>query len=547
MEINNRESVKSSASLFEQMRESYQPGKMPAEKRISYRVSTGVAELDEVLQGGFIPRRAYLVRGDPGCGKTMLGMHFLCAGVARNEVTLLISIGEPQEHIYANAASIGLDLKDVAFLDLSAHAKFFTELESYDPLDPVGAEAASISQKIIRQIELLKPQRVFLDTMTQLRFHLPDTFQFRRQMLAFLNFLSEQEATVLYTSESNDVAADEDMQAISDGTINLVSTPTGRRLSISKFRGSDYRNGNHAMRITEKGLEVYPRLVPRTYTRKYEAEQISSGIGELDELLNGGITRGTITIVTGPTGIGKTTLGLQFMREAAARGERTLICLFEEWAEMLLQRSEDINIPVRAMQEAGSLFIEQVEPLYYSADEFAYRVRKRVEQQQISMVMIDSVAGYRLSVQGDEVIAHLHGLCKYLQNVGVTVLLINEIDAIGSEFKVSDLGISYMADNVIFMRYIETAGELHKAIGVLKKRLTNFENSMREFEITRYGIKIGKPLTELRGILSKMPHMSRRPTPIHRPFVVLRGILRKKAVPPTGPDEPAPLSPFTSQ
>ena len=123
------------------------------------------------------------------------------------------------------------------------------------------------------------------------------------------------------------------------------------------------------MRLTERGLEIFPQLPLRAYLRSYEAEQISSGIMELDALLHGGVMRETITLVTGPTGVGKTTLGLQFMREAASRGERSLICLFEEWDDMLLERSESISIPVRAMREAGSLFIEQVEPLYYTADD----------------------------------------------------------------------------------------------------------------------------------------------------------------------------------
>src|SRR5579863_4460784 len=306
------------------------PGYTKAAKNMSNRVSTGVAELDEILHGGLIPRRAYLVRGDPGCGKTTLGMHFLCAGAARKEATLFISLGEAQEQVYADAASIGLDLKDVAFLDLSANERFFTEMESYDILDSLEPQSESYSQKIIRQIEVLKPQRVFLDTMTQLRILSPDTFQFRRQVLAFLNFLTGQEATVLYTSESNDMHPDEDLQAISDGTINLTSTPSGRKLSISKFRGSGFRSGTHAMRLTEKGFEVFPRLNPHSYTRQFDVEKISSGTRELDELLHGGVMRETITIVTGPTGVGKTTLGLQFMREAASRGERSLICLFEE-------------------------------------------------------------------------------------------------------------------------------------------------------------------------------------------------------------------------
>src|SRR5450759_4229882 len=243
------------------------------DKSFSHRVSTGVAELDEILHGGLIPRRAYLVRGDPGSGKTTLGMHFLCAGAKKKEATLFISLGETQDQIYADAASIGLDMKDVAFLDLSADSRFFTEMESYDLLDPIGPEEETYTQKIIRQIEMLKPQRVFLDTMTQLRILSPDTFQFRRQVLAFLNFLTEQEATVLYTSESNDSMPDEDLKAISDGTINLSSTPSGRKLSITKFRGSGYRGGMHAMRLTEKGLEVFPHLTPRTFTRQFEWEQ----------------------------------------------------------------------------------------------------------------------------------------------------------------------------------------------------------------------------------------------------------------------------------
>lgn len=475
------------------------------------RVSSGVAELDEILYGGLIPRRAYLVRGDPGCGKTTLGLHFLCAGAKKNEATLFISLGEPQEHIYANAASIGLNLKDVAFLDLSVNTMFFTEMERYDPLESFETEGGSITRKIIEQIEQLKPQRVFLDTMTQLRILSPDPYQFRRQVLAFLNFLTEQEATVLYTSESSDTSADEDLQAISDGTINLISSAGRRKLFISKFRGSGYRTGEHAMRLTRLGIQIFPRLPLRAYARSFEALQISSGLPELDILLHGGLMRETITLVTGPTGVGKTTLGLQFMREAASRGERSLICLFEEWEEMLLERCEEISIPVRAMRESGSLFIEQVEPLYYTADEFAYLIRKKVEEEHISIVMIDSIAGYRLSVQSEDLANQLHRLCKYLQQVGVTILLINEIEQIGSDFKVTDLGISYMADNIIFLRYIEAQGELRKAVGVLKKRLTDFEKSMREFEITRYGIKIGKPLKELRGILGKVPQLPANP------------------------------------
>jgi circadian clock protein KaiC len=334
---------------------------------------------------------------------------------------------------------------------------------------------------------------------------LPDVFQFRKQVLAFLHFLIEQEATVLFTSECSDTASDDDLQAISDGIINLRSSGGERVLNVTKYRGSDFRAGPHSLRLTEKGMQVFPHLLPEMYGRGFIAETVSSGIPELDEMLHGGLERGPITIVTGPSGVGKTTMGLQFMKEAAGRGERSLVYAFEEGEETIIHRCESVNIPLRTMIERGTLLLKQIEPLHYTPDEFAYMVRREVERQQTSIVMIDSVAGYRLSVHGQELVSHIHALSKYLQNMGIAVLLINEVEAITGEFRATEVGISYMADNILFLRYLEIQGEMRKAIGVLKKRLTDFEHTLREIEISRYGIKIGKPLTGLRGILSGVP------------------------------------------
>jgi circadian clock protein KaiC len=193
------------------------------------------------------------------------------------------------------------------------------------------------------------------------------------------------------------------------------------------------------------------------------------------------------------------------MKEAAGRGERSVIYTFEERKETLLHRCQAVNIPAHIMLKRGTLSVVQVEPLHYAPDEFANLVRHEVEQQNARIVMIDSISGYRLSVQGDELIAHIHALCKYLQNMGVAVLLVNEVETITGDFRPTEIGISYMADNIVFLRYLEMQGELRRAIGVLKKRMTDFEKTLREFEITRYGIKVGKPLTNLRGILKGSP------------------------------------------
>jgi len=468
----------------------------------SERLSTGVPGLDEVLYGGLIPQRAYLLRGGPGCGKTTLGMHFLAAGTANGEHSLFISLGESEQVIRANAEAIGFDLSNITFLDLSPNPEFFTQMESYDIFSPAEVERQPITHSIIEQVEILRPQRVFLDAMTQFRFLSPDTFQFRKQVLSFLRFLIEQGATVLFTSEGSASTPDDDLQFMSDGAIHMDFSPDERSITVSKFRGSDFRNGHHSMRLTATGMQVFPRLLPEMYKQEFVSESISSGVPELDEMLHGGLERGTITIITGPSGVGKSTLGLQFMKEAAGRGERSVVYAFEEWQEMLLRRCESVNIPVRTMIERGTLSIVQVEPLHFTPDQFANMVRCEVEQQNASIVMIDSVAGYRLSLRGEDLVTHLHALCKYLQNMGVAVLLINEVEAITGEFKATEVGISYIADNILFLRYLEMHGELRKAIGVLKKRLSNFERTVREMEITRYGIKVGRPLTGLRGILT---------------------------------------------
>lgn len=452
-----------------------------------------------------IPGRSYLVRGGPGSGKTTLGLHFLCAGAAGGEKSLDITLEETEAHIPHNAEARGFDLTGVAFLDLSPTSEFFAQVQTYDIFSPAEVEREPITQKIVERVVALKPQRVFLDPMTQFRYLASDIYQYRRQVLSFLRFLIEQGATVLFSSESSAEAPDDDLQFMSDGVINLDVDAQGQGVTIRKFRGSDFRAGRHAMRLTAAGIEVYPRLLPGEHVREFVVETISSGVPELDELLNGGLERGTTTIITGPSGVGKTTLGLQFMKDAAGRGERSVVFTFEEEAEIMLRRAESINIPARTMVERGTLHVVKVEPLRWSPDEFAQLVRHQVEAENVRVVMIDSVAGYQLAVRGENLIGHLHALSKYLQNQGVVVLLIAEVSDVVGDFKVTDVGISYLADNVIFLRYLEINGQLRKAIGVLKKRLSDFEKTLREFEITRYGIKVGKPLTELRGILKGTP------------------------------------------
>jgi circadian clock protein KaiC len=481
------------------------------------RRPTGLPGLDEVLHGGLIPERAYLVRGGPGTGKTTLGLHFLLAGVANGEAALLISLESSEAQLRQDAASQGLDLNGVTVLDLSPTHEFFVQNQSYDIFSLADVERDPTTQRIMHIVEELRPVRVFVDAVTTLRYLASDSFQFRKQALSFVRYLVDHGATVLLSSEPTQTVSDDDLRFMADGIIDLEISPVHgvvrRTLSIAKFRGSDFEGGAHSMRLTAHGMEVYPRLVPGSHERSFTADQIASGVPELDEMLGGGIERGTITILSGPSGVGKTTLGIQFMKEAASRGERSVIYAFEEQLDTILHRCDSIGIPVRGMVDEGSLDVVEVEPLRFSPGEFALMVRREVEQNNARIVMIDGIAGYELTLAGDDLVTHLHALGRYLKNMGVTVLLANEVRGITGEFQATETGISYLCDNLVFLRYLEVRGELRKAIGVLKKRLGDFSKTLREIEITCDGVLVGEPLTGLRGVLTGTPEWVDEPGP----------------------------------
>lgn len=457
------------------------------------------------MLGGVIPRRGYMVRGGPGSGKTILGLHFLMWAAERGEPTLCITFGESEAEIRRNGALLGFDTSLIHFLDLSPSSDSFAEGQAgYDIFPPSEVERDPVTRRIREEVGALKPARVFIDGMSQLR-HLTSTqFQFRKESLAFLRYLHDLGCTVLFASESNE-GPDDDLQFIADGVIQLDFREDRRHIAVLKLRGSDFRAGSHTLALTAAGMQVFPQLLPEDHVVDFKPEQIPFGLKEMDELSHGGIERGAITIITGPSGVGKSTLGMQFTYAAALRGEKSVVYLFEERRESLLHRCEGIQLPVRPFVESGILNLRHVEPLRFTADEFALMVRREVEEQGTRIVMIDSVAGYRLALRDQDLVSHLHALAKYLQNMGVAVLLINEVEAITGDFRVTDVGVSYMADNIIFLRYLELRGEMAKAIGVLKKRMTDFEKTLREITITGQGIKIGPKLTGLRGILRGTP------------------------------------------
>lgn len=481
---------------------------MPADAAAANgRLSTGIEGLDEVLNGGLLPRRAYMVRGEPGVGKTALGLHFLAAGRDRGERTLFLTQGTTIEALQADAGSIGIDTGGIEFVDFTPEPELFSEGQSYDVFSPLEHEREAYSARVVETIEQLRPVRVFLDALTHGRHLSADVVDFRRQAHAFLRFLVSRGATVLFASGSSDQRSDEDLQFMSDGVLHLeyAREAGGRVLTVTKMRGSRFRLGRHSIRIADDGLHVFPRLVPEQHGRAFVDEPIPSGIDELDALFGGGFERGTVTMIAGPSGVGKSTLAMQFLRTSAERGERAVAYTFEESSATIAQRAAATGSPLEELFERGGLGVVEAEPLDYTPDQFALAVRREIEERGTRLVLLDSLAGYRQAIRGEDLVSQIHALCRYLRNMGVTVIVVYENNAITGDFRATELGISYLADNIVFLRYVEVDGELRRVVGVLKKRTSDFEKAMRELTVTKDGLVIGEPMRGLRGILTGVP------------------------------------------
>lgn len=469
------------------------------------KISTGIDGLDQILEGGLIPNRAYLLKGGPGTGKSTIGYHFLQQAKAEGKSTLYITLGESAENIRQNAKQISVDLEGINILDLTPSEDIENEQATYNIFHAAEIELTPILDALVEKIKKHQPTRIVLDSVTMLRMLNEDPYHFRNMILSLIKFINSRKATLLMISESSYEENNNDITFWADGIIRIKYEPEWRKISVSKYRGSDFRHGNHAFKITGNGTFVFPRLQPGSYERKFTSETLSSGVKELDLLMSGGVEKGTISLITGPTGVGKTNLGTQFIKQAASRNERSTIYTFEESIDLILRRSSMINIPIEKMINNGTLKIMAIDPFTYSPDEFSQIVRRDVEENDTRIVMIDSIGGYSLAVREENALERLHSLMVYLQNMGVTGLLTNETSNITGEFEATNMQASYLADNIIFLRYIEMEGELQKTIGVLKKRLSDFDRTIHEFQITSEGIKVGRKLTHLRNILSGSP------------------------------------------
>lgn len=476
------------------------------------RVSTGVPGLDDILAGGLMANRLYLIEGQPGAGKTTLALQFLLAGRARGESGLYVTLSETEEELHAVARSHGITLDGIALFELASTKHALSAGQEQTLLHPWELELGETIKLITDKVEATNPGLVVFDSLSEMRLLAQDPLRYRRQILALKQFFAGRSTTVLLLDDMTAAAArDLQLHSLCHGVITLerLSQQFGgarRRIEVQKMRGIRFRAGYHDFKIEHGGLIVYPRLVALEHHRPFVGTAVSSGIAALDTLLDGGPLRGTSTLITGPAGSGKTTLALQYVDAACRRGERAVLYEFDERAGTLISRCAKQGIDLNGHIAAGRLVIKQIDPAELSPGEFDAMVRHEVEAHGARMIVIDSLAGYTLSMPEEQRLGlQLHELLSYLNQQGIVTFLINTQSGLVGGMQNNGINVSFLSDAVLLLRFFEAGGRMLKALSVIKNRGGGHEDAIREIRIGGCGIRIGEPLTQFHGVLTGTP------------------------------------------
>jgi circadian clock protein KaiC len=475
------------------------------------RASTGVEGLDFVLEGGFARNRLHLLEGDPGSGKTTIALQFLRAGAANGEMGIYVSLAETEQELRDGARSHGWGLDEcVHIFELVPPESVVDPEQQQSLLYSSDLELGETTKRMLETIQRLRPKRVVIDSLSEIRLLAQSSLRYRRQVLALKHYFAQHQSTVLMLDDLTTDSTDRAVHSIAHSVIHLdqlapVYGGERRRLRIVKCRGQAFRSGFHDFTIAAGGVQLFPRLVAAEHRRNFTGDPIKSGIAALDTLLGGGITGGSSTLVLGPAGTGKSLLVLQYIAAAVRRGERAAVFVFDEELGLLLARAKELGIDLAGMRDAGAVVVEQMDAAELTPGEFSNRVRACVDRENVRVVAIDSLNGYQAAMPEEQFLTlHLHELLQYLNRRGAATFLTIAQHGMMSDMR-QPIDITYLSDTVIMLRYFEAFGRVRRAISVIKKRAGGHEDTIREFKIDAKGLTVGAPLQEFQGVLRGVP------------------------------------------
>jgi circadian clock protein KaiC len=482
------------------------------------RASTGIAGLDSILGGGLPTNHIYLLDGEPGTGKTTVALQFLLEGSKRGERGLYVTLSESSLELEGVAQSHGWSLDQIEVFELST-AQAATE-DEYTLFHPAEVELQETVSEVLKAVADTNPARVVFDSLSEMRLLARDPLRFRRQILALKQYFAGRQCTVLLLDDKSAPEGDMQLHSLAHGVIALehLAMEYGaerRRLQVTKLRGARFWGGYHDFRICTGGVAVYPRIRRLGAQGDIAAANLKSNSAALDELLGGGLARGTSTLITGAAGTGKTVLSVQYVCAAVERGERARLFMFDERISTFRMRAEGLGMNLSESLADGRLSIVQIEPAQMSPGEFANEVVRAVEQDGVTLLAIDSINGYMNAMPSERLLGvQLHELLSYLADRGVTSILTLVQHGIFGGPVEEGAEVSYLADTVILLRYFEFQGAVRGAISVVKKRSGPHEHTIRECRVDKGGLQVGTPLTAFHGVLTGMPQYTGASEPL---------------------------------
>jgi len=484
---------------------------MIAEDRVTIRkLPTGVPGLDEILGGGLPEYSFNIIAGAPGSGKTTLAHQIMFANATPERPALYFTVlGEPaikmlryqQQYSFFDPAKLNTAIR---FINLSQ-----VVLEK---------DLGAVLEEIIREVEATNPSIVLVDSFRTVVRKAQGTtsdveLQGFIQRLA-LHLTSWQATTFLIGEYVDDEIRDNPVFTVADGLLwlsqQIERNSIVRKLQVVKLRGQGSVPGLHTVRITEDGLQTFPRTFGLTSgTDKGKGKKrLSTGIAKFDELLGGGVPEGDSLLMGGPSGAGKSILGTQFIAEGLKRGEPGIIAIFEEQLDQYVRRAASFGFDFDAPQKNGKLEIIYLRPLDLSVDEMVYEVVNSVKKIGAKRLVIDSLVGFEMALAPGfrtDFRESLYRMIGALTRLGVTIISTVEIEEDFTSLGLSNFAISFLSDDIVRLRYVSINGQLRRMLLVVKMRGGAHSIDMNEYQVTDKGIVIGEPLRGYRGLTTGIP------------------------------------------
>jgi circadian clock protein KaiC len=481
------------------------------EKVTIHKLPTGIPGLDEIMGGGLPEYSFNIIAGSPGCGKTTLAHQFVFANATPEHPALYFTVlGEPalkmlryqQQYEFFDVAKLN---EAIRFINLSEVI--------------LGQDLEAVLGVINKEVEAASPGIVVVDSFrTVVRKAQGDATEVELQSFVqrlALHLTSWQATTFLIGEYAEAEMRDNPVFTVADGLFWLYQSVERnsivRKFQIMKLRGQFSVPGLHTFRITDAGIQMFPRTLGLAKRKEREAVQrrLSIGIPELDKMLGGGIPEGDSVLVAGASGTGKSLLATQFINEGLRHGEPGIVAIFEERAKEYVGRAGSFGLDLETPQHDGKLEILYLRPLDLSVDETMQEILDAVKKLSAKRLVIDSLAGFEVALAPGfrtDFRESLYRMIGALTGIGVTILSTVEMEESFTGFPFSTYSISFLTDDIIRLRYVEIDGELRKIILIVKMRGGNHSKDIREYQITADGVAIiGPRLTGFRGLTTGNP------------------------------------------